>query len=60
MQQLKICPQKGPRNKLWITEEIFNKLSDIRKIKNTPQYEILDKEIHKMCRDTKEKWFETK
>ena len=39
-----------------MTDEILEKMEDRKKAKNTPEYERLNKEIKKMCKQEKEKW----
>ena len=39
-----------------MTDEILEKMEVRKKAKNTPEYERLNKEIKKMCKQEKEKW----
>ena len=41
---------------IWMTDEILEKMEVRKKAKNTPEYERLNKEIKKMCKQEKEKW----
>jgi hypothetical protein len=59
-QTANLPPKEQNKNKLWMTSDILSKMAERKKAKNTPQYEILDKEIRRMCRSAKEEWLETK
>jgi hypothetical protein len=60
IQTANLPPKEQNKNKSWMTREILSKMAERNKAKNTPQYEILDKEKRRMCRSAKEEWLETK
>ena len=44
----------------WMTEQILEKMEERKKAKNSPMYDKLNKEIKKMCKEQKEKWYNSK
>ena len=44
----------------WMNDQILTKMEERRKAKNTALYTKLDKEIRKMCKEEKEKWYASK
>ena len=46
--------------KKWMNDQILTKMEERRKAKNTAIYTKLDKEIRKMCKVEKEKWYTSK
>jgi hypothetical protein len=52
-----ILPIQGFKKKqAWMTEDIFNKMAERRKAKNTPEYNDLNKKVRQLCRAAKEEW----
>jgi hypothetical protein len=45
--------------KPWMTDEILNIMTERKQAKNTPRYEMLDKQIQQKCKETKEAWLTT-
>ena len=48
------------KKKSWMTDEILDKMESRKKAKNTPEYEMHNKEIKKLCKNAKEQWFNNK
>ena len=46
--------------KIWMTEEILEKMNERKKAKNTPAYETKNREVQKMCKKEKDKWYNDK
>ena len=54
-----ILPKKGMKNKSqWMTNEILNKMQERRRLKHTnkAEYERINKQIAKECKEAKENW----
>ena len=43
-----------------MTDKILDKNDERKKAKNTPAFEHLNKEIKRMCRQKREKWYNNK
>ena len=46
--------------KTWMTEEILDKMEERKMAKNTPAYNLKNKEVQKLCKKEKDKWYNDK